>query len=234
VSNNILAVLLVLAIIVSVLGIATISIYLPPPSLTGAVTAPGKVNLSITSGVELVLLRNESLFGSGYPNILLGGLLYIATNQSPSQNCGTLGAACFNNGSEGNGTNYGTGTYSYPFVARIGGNDPSTCLRIYAASSADEFIGGVQPSAPVFQFAGKQNESTLVGSPADSCYGGTLNSTWGIVMKTPTWTTVCDILNHTDSNDEVRIHWRLGIPEDAQGSKSNTITVCAAGDCGSC
>jgi hypothetical protein len=54
------------------------------------------------------------------------------------------------------------------------------------------------------------------------------------VMKTPTWTTVCDTLNHTDSNDEVRIHWKLGIPDDAEGAKSNTITVCGAGDCGSC
>ena len=226
ISNNLLAALLIVAIAISGFGLFTLSSYLSGGQfgLTGAVTGAGKVNMTITEAVEITLLRNESLFGSGYTNAGGGGLLNIASNKSG--NCGTGGATCFYNGSEGNGTDYGTagGTHVYPFVARIGGNDESTCLRVEATSGASGFIGGVTPSAPTFTFAGKNNES-------NSCYG-TLASAWTTVSTG--YTTVCNTVNHTDANDEVRIHWDLGIPEDATGGKSDTITVCAAGDCGSC
>jgi len=226
ISNNLLAALLIVAIAISGFGILTISNYVTrqPAGIVGAAASTGKVNLTITEAIELVLLRNESLFGAGFPNAGGGGLLVVTSNRTG--NCGTGGATCFYNGSEGNGTDYGTagGTHVYPFVAQIGGNDESTCLRVEATSDASGFIGGVTPSAPTFTFAGKNNES-------NSCYG-TLTSAWTTVSTG--WATVCNTVNHTDTNDEVRIHWQLGIPEDAAGSKTDTITVCAAGDCGSC
>ncbi len=228
ISNNLLAALLIVAIAISGFGILTISNYVTrqPAGIMGAATGTGKVNLTISEAIEIQLLRNESLFGAGFPNSGGGGLLVITSNKT--DNCGTGGATCFYNGSEGNGTNYGTSsTYVYPFVARIGGNDESTCLRVEAASDASGFIGGATPSGPTFAFAGKNNETSTVAS----CYG-TLANAWTAVSTG--WTTVCNTVNHTDSNDEVRIHWQLGLPEDAAGSKSDVITVCAAGDCGSC
>ena len=218
ISNNLLIALLVVAIVISGFGILTIYNYIAnqPTEIMGAATGTGKVNLSITESVEITLLRNESLFGSGYTNSAGDGILYIATNAS--DNCGTAGATCFYNGSEGNGTDYGNGpTYVYPFVAQIGGNDVSTCLEVEATSDAN-FIGGTSPS---FKFAGKNNES-------NSCYTG-LQSAW--LDMTTGYQTVCQETNHTDTNDEVRIHWQLGIPEDAAGDKSNVITVCVSGDC---
>ncbi len=223
ISNNLLAALLIAAIVISGFGLLTLSSYLTGGKfeLTGAATGTGKVNLSITEAVEIVLLRNESLFGSGYTNAAVDGLLTIATNQSGNK--GTGGATSFYNGSEGNGTEYGTGTHVYPFVAKVEGNDESTCLRVLAASAAASFIGGVAQT-PTFKFGGKNNETS-------SCYG-TLATAWTDVGTS--YTTICDTTNHTDTNDEVRIHWQLGIPTDAWGSKSNTITICAAGTCGSC
>jgi hypothetical protein len=223
ISNNLLAALLIAAIAISGFGVLTISNYITqqPTKIMGAATGTGKVNLSISEAVEIVLLRNESLFGAGFPNIGGGGIVNIESNKT--DNCGTAGATCFYNGSEGNGTEYGTGTHVYPFVARVEGNDESTCLRVEAASTAASFIGGAAQT-PTFKFGGKDNESI-------SCYG-TLTTAWSDVGIS--WTTICDTTNHTDANDEVRIHWQLGIPTDAAGTKSNTITVCAAGTCGTC
>ncbi|MCK5022644.1 MAG: hypothetical protein KAS04_00580 [Candidatus Aenigmarchaeota archaeon] len=231
VSNNMLAGLLSIVIVMSLFSVATVTFKPLGESITGAATGTGLVNLTLDSAVEIVLLRNDSEFGEGYPSTTGNGILNIASNESDNCGVGRAAAECFNNGSQGNGTDLGTGTLVYPFVARVDGNDVTTCLRVQAGSSAVAFIGGADQT-PTFRFAGKNNESVAeTGADADSCYG-TLADTWTAV--TTSYTTICDTVNHTDENDEVRIHWELGIPTDAEGEKSNTMTICAAGDCGSC
>jgi len=227
ISNNLLAGLLIVAILVSVVGLANTLTLIPVIRYTGAATTgTGKTNVTIESAVSIVLLRNETDFGAGYPNS--NGILYIWSNNTAPNWDGQGGS--FNNGSEGNGTDYNTGTHVYPFVVQNSGNDASTCIRIRSDKTASQFIGGVAQT-PVFQFAGKQNESSAWGAPHDSCYG-TLTEAW--TDMSTSYVTVCDTLNHTDSNDEIRIHFRLGIPEDAAGAKTATVTVAGCNPCAAC
>jgi hypothetical protein len=236
VSNNVLAGLLVVAIVVSIFGIAQISMIAPPVMVTYTGAATGVANVTVESSVAIDMIKNETNFGVGYPNsVSTGTILNIATNQSGGNPWGDAapgGAASgyFNNGTEGNETNctYGqggndTGPCAEPFVVRNSGNDPNTCIRIKAeaGSTAAGFIGGVQVT-PTFKFAGKNNET-------GACTG-TLTTAW--TELTTSMQDVCTALNQTDSSDEIRIHFQLGIPPDSPpGEKIATLTLCADASC---
>ncbi|NIO23324.1 MAG: hypothetical protein GTN38_04855 [Candidatus Aenigmarchaeota archaeon] len=242
ISNNLLAGLLIVAILVSIVGLANTLTLIPVIQYTGfATTGVGKANVTIESAISITLLRNESIFGPGYANS--AGDLLLATNKSNPEGTGGVSDRFFNNGSEGNVTDctYGIAgdtTCAHPFVVENDGNDPATCIKVYAADSAATFIGG---SSPSFMFAGLANESVWgptnppgdcpLSSYTDACVG-TLNASWGEIYVGSPGTTVCSQLNHTDCSDELRIHFQLTIPANAPtGAKTNTVTVTAAGSC---
>ena len=209
ISNNALAALLLIAIAISGMGILTIvTITLPVTKLTGAAT--GVTNLTITSLASIKMLRNISEFGTGTP--LPASTLALYSN--------TTNVNGFNNGSEGNGTDYGSGTYVYPFVVENDGNDDTTCVKISGTAAAG-FIGGTNPE---FEFAAKNNET-------GACATG-LHDEWQTVSGTAT--NACESL-HTESGgggaNTVRVHWHIGIPYDAEGFKSNAITIDGQGSC---
>jgi len=209
ISNNGLAALLLVAIAISGMGVFTIiTITTPTAKITGA--ASGVTNLTISSLASITLLRNVSEFGSGAPSA--GSTLHLYTNTTNDNG--------FNNGSEGNGTVYGTGTHVYPFVVENDGNDDSTCVKVHGDPAAT-FIGG---SNPVFEVAAQNNETA-------SCV--TMHPEWQTVSGVDV--NVCEAL-HTEAGgtgaNTVRIYWHLGIPQDASaGAKINTIVVTGQGTC---
>jgi|GEM_PF-2389818 len=242
ISNNLLAALLIVAVVISIVGLVNIFTLAPVIRYTGVAT--GKANVSIESQLSIKLLRNETLFGSGSPNLAATGTaVAIWSNRTSIQVDGDASSdiGAFNNGSQGNGTDYNTGTYVYPFVVENDGNDPDTCIRISAAQAAASFIGGVAQT-PHFYWAAMANESTWgstqSGAPstltANPCIGtGTaLVDEW--TEMTTSSATVCDPLNATDWTDELRIHFRLEIPTDASGGKQTTVTVSGCNPCGGC
>ncbi|MEM2117285.1 MAG: hypothetical protein QW754_06135 [Thermoplasmata archaeon] len=213
ISNNLLVVLLLVAIIISGMGILTIlTLPIQVPRMAGAAT--GVTNLSIQSLASIRLIRNVSDFGSGNPTP--GQILHLYSNSTNLNG--------FNNGSEGNGTDYGEGTHVYPFVVENDGNDDTTCVKISSNKDANGFIGGSNPSGPIFQFVAINNET-------NSCANG-LQTSWTDV--TTSEAVVCEEL-HTESggsgSNTIRIHWHLGIPSDAQGQKTAVITVSGYSNC---
>jgi hypothetical protein len=207
--TNILVVLLLLAVLVMGVGLLNILLTFPGIRITGAAT--GVTNLTVQSLASIRMIRNVSDFGNG--TVTAGGVLtHLYTNSTNTNG--------FYNGSEGNGTNYGTGTYVYPFVVENDGNDDSTCVKI-SGSPASTFIGGTNPE---FHFAAQNNET-------GACASG-LHTEWQPV--TTSETNACESL-HTESGgsgaNTIRIHWHIGVPYDAQGTKTNTITISAYGSC---
>jgi hypothetical protein len=235
ISNNLIAGLLLVAIVVSIVGLVNTISLIPVIQYTGfATTGAGKANVTIESAMSITLMRNETLFGPGYANT--AGDLVLATNKTNPEGTAGTTDGWFNNGSEGNGTDYGQGSgpYAYPFVVQNDGNEDATHIKVYANKDADAFIGGVGSE---FQFAGENNESVWgstepagscpLPSYTDACTSGLIES-WQD-MPTGSGTEVCAALNATDCSDEMRIHFRLSIPYDApSGGKTATVTVEAA------
>ena len=207
ISNNILAGLLLVAVVLSAIGLLSM-MSVPIMQLTGAATSgQGLANVTVQSSYSVKMVRNISNFGSG--TIIEGSMRHLYSNST--------NAGGFYNGSEGNGTNYGTGTYAYPFVVENDGNDDSTCIQV-SGTVAGTFIGG---TSAVFEAAAKENETT-------SCSSG-LVSAWTTVGGAQT---MCQSLQMDLANDELRIHWHIGIPDDASpAEKTNTITVTALNSC---
>jgi hypothetical protein len=207
-SSNVLVLLLLIVIAVLATGLFSVILNMPAIRFTGAAT--GVTNLTISSLASIRMVRNISQFGTGTP--LASQTLNLYSN--------TTNVNSFNNGSEGNGTNYGTGTYVYPFVVENDGNDDTTCVKISGTAAAG-FIGG---TSPVFEFAAKNNET-------GSCATG-LHAEWQTVSGTAT--NACEAL-HTETGgggaNTVRVHWHIGIPYDAEGFKTNSITIDGSGSC---
>ncbi|NIO20645.1 MAG: hypothetical protein GTN76_07875 [Candidatus Aenigmarchaeota archaeon] len=242
ISNNLLAGLLIVAIVVSIVGLANTITLIPVLQYTGfATSGTGKSNVTITSEVSITLIRNETLFGSGYTNTATIHRIYSnESNQWGDRN----NAGFFNNGSEGNNTEgnctYGksgnddSGNCADPFVIENDGNDESTCIKLYAAATPQSWIGG-SAQTPEFKMSGEQNESTWgsttcagTGYP-DSCVG-TLTEEWTDVGTSAT--TICTQLNASQCTDEMRVHFMLGLPSDtSEGGKQTTVTVEGSNNC---
>lgn len=216
ISNNILAALLLLAIVISGAGVLSV-LTITAPKLTGAATSgSGVTNLTISSIYSILMLRNMSDFGTG--DIISGQIYHIYTNAT-NTNAGA--SSPFRNGSEGNGSDYGTGTYVYPFVIENDGNDNTTCVQL-EGNPAATFIG----SGAVFEASEKDNET----AEGPSCEGNKA-FTWQPVNVTNPMT-VCQQLHSDGTKDSIRIHWHLGIPDSAvPETKSNTITITALNSC---
>ena len=221
-SNRFLVFLALLAISIAFIGILGIA-GMRGINITGALTSgTGVTNLSITESFSIRMVRNLSDFGaSTLPSSVRTWIATNAINGNASQ------TTTFYNGSEGNGSanDYGTGTHVYPFVVENDGNDNTTCVKITGTAAAS-FIGGSSFGGPAFNAMETDNETasgvSCGGAKASSWMP--VNGTWGAL--------ICAQLRSDATIDELRIHWQVGIPDDASPSaKSNTITVTAYNNC---
>jgi len=219
-ANRILMVLLslsVVTLIISFIGLLNV-MEIGKLRITGAAsTGAGVTNLSLTSSVSIKFVYNRNISDFGTSTIPPSVETWIATNQN---NTNATQSTAFNNGSEGNGTNYGAGTYVYPFVVENDGNDNSTCINV-SGQNADNFIGGTSQQE-VFNTMMVENETGSCGAGAKATGWIPMNTSGGVI---------CLNMSSEATRDEVRVHWQLGIPDDAVGTKSNTITIAAWNTC---
>jgi hypothetical protein len=216
VSNNLIAGLLVVAIVISGFGLLTVANMGRQVAITGgATTGVGAANVSITGAVSIELIPGRTAidFDAG---TLDGVARTIATT--------TVNYGTFDDGSEGNGTDQ-TGcsnteaTCAYPLVVRNIGN-VNVSLNITASKTAASFIGGA--SGQLQEFLGKENESATCGK--DWTGGGGFGEGTYTTLTTSE-TVVCTSMDFIPAANEIRLHLRLTIPADAVGTKAETITL---------
>ena len=126
VSNNLIAGLLLIAIVISGLSVVTISNLITVPITGFAGQGTGTANVSITGEINIEMVRNYTDFGGSQ----LGGADQIIDTQADNYDA-------FDDGTEGNGstssqgscaTTYDEDNCAFPFVVRNIGNQNITII----------------------------------------------------------------------------------------------------------
>ena len=216
ITNNMIAVLLVIAIVVSGFSFLTISNIGKVRITTtgGASTGTGTANVTIGQSTDIILIRSVTNFGTGS----LGGASRTLTTQQDNWDS-------FRDGTEGNGTAAGSEVWgacdgsdslcAFPFVVQNAGN-VNVSINMSAAEAATTWIG----TGGTAEFKGKNNETAACGID----FGALGEGSW--TALTTAETLVCNSLDFSNSaSDEIRMHFRLVVPSDATGSKGVMITV---------
>jgi hypothetical protein len=212
VSNNLIASLLIVAIVISGLSVFVISTVIRVPITGFAGQGQGTANVSITGEISIVMLRNYTDFDGS----ALGGFDRIIDTQAV--NYGTFDA-----GSEGNGTNQagcdGTeANCAFPFVVENTGNT-NISIDVNATSEASSWLWS-DAGAYVM---GKGNETYACN------WSGEFGESNWIDLNQTTEARVCGNLGSSNDNiegDSLRIHVRLLIPSDTiQGDYGTILTV---------
>ena len=217
ISNNLIAGLLIVAILISAFGVITISNLIPvmgPIEVTGRALEYGTANVTITGEVAIEMIRNVTDFDS---SSLGGANREITTTQV---NYGTFDAGSEGNGTDQTGCSDTEATCAYPFVLENIGNT-NVSINLSASQNASDWIGG-NPSYANISFKGKENQSNTAAAGAACGASFTTNNDAGNFGELPYWlglstteTTLCSDMEYNDTHDEVRIHFNLTIPSDA-------------------
>lgn len=208
ISNKTLAMVLVVAIAVSMFGtMVSLNRMQQQPQLTGFATDPqGIASVQVNSTASIRFSQNSVDWGSGSVN----------TSAGSPQNCtlstrGAKSAGCngFNNLTTG-------------FVLE---NDGSThmLIQINFSKNATDFIGGT------FDYGGYLAFFNVSNNESASCLN--LNRTyenWTMNNLTQINPLICDNLNFTDSKDELRIDILINIPYTSPAA-TKTVNVTATG-----
>lgn len=226
--DNLLVGLLVLAVVVSVGGVALNvalleSVKVPLVTVTGRVTSTSTVNLTQDGSAGITLTDNAIAFGSGYYNtgcqtgraLLFSG--YVARNQADNTSYGQ--PFCWINTTvllTGNGS-------GDPHVLQNSGTTQLNISAIGSRSPIDLFCGigsncsnGINSSIAAASFDAELN-SCAAGLLTTGAYIGnaTLNFTVGL----------CRELNYEDQGDSINITYNLTVPSGVTtGAKTYTIT----------
>jgi len=203
-SNKSLALLLVVAIVISVGGTMVSLSKLNSIRYTGFASSSnspqGTANLTINSSLVLTFVVSNVNFGTGYTNDSGAGIEQCVMDTNGSANS----ADCI-------GFNSGVS----PFVLRNDGNK-NLNVSISANENATTFISGTNP---VFQFFIEDNETGSCTTP---------NPTVWTDMNT-TSVDMCGtggLLANPSTSDELRIHIKVSVPQDAiPGAKTATLTA---------
>ncbi len=200
VSNNVIAGLLIVAIVISVVGIT--SIMQPVKRITGAATHTGVTNLTVSGESCWTLVQNVTDFGSG-----------STTENSITITTDTINSGGFNNGSESGGS----GTLAYVMILE---NCANTVLNITmnASKNATGFICGTGTCTnPAFKARATVNESGSCTNPGTN---------WQDVNETADHVNLCGYLQTSENSDSIMIHYNLTIPSDTDpGTKTVTVNV---------
>lgn len=200
ISNNLLAGLLIVAIVISASSVFIIG-NLGTIRVTGQAVGYGTANVTITGQLSIRMLRNVTNFGSS----TLGGVERIIHTQD-ADNWNT-----FYNGSEGNGTDYGSGTHVYPFVVENYGNVNASINISAANKEAGDADPWISQGAGAY-FKGKNNETYACGADWSGEFG---EGSWTELNESET--SVCTDLDYEQiptKHNSIRIHFRLLIPGD--------------------
>ena len=216
ISNKSLALMLLVAMVVSITG--TIYTLNNDPGLSGFVTlnTTGKSNFSINSSLS-IRFNNFNLvqFGSGYVNDSFSACL-IGTNMSAVQ----IAA----NGCVGFNTSVGQSNMTIENDGNILAN-----VSLNFSVNATGFITGTAPS---FQYRIMNNITE-----ANSCGIIQNGSTWrevGGYDSNGTGARVCTKFNTSDANDTFDIGLWISIPKTANPGAHNVNIYAIACDDGSC
>jgi len=206
ISNKSVAFLLVVAIVISLGGTIFSLNKLNQLGFTGLAfsnSPQGTANLTVNSSLVLTFVVSNVDFGTGYTNDSGAGMEHCVMDTNGSANS----ADCI-------GFNSGVS----PFVLRNDGNKDLN-VSISANKNATTFLGGTNP---VFQFFVEDN-----GTESGSC-SSPQQTVWTDMNTTSVDMCGTSGLNYEDSTDELRIHIKVSVPQDATpGAK--TTTLIAAG-----
>ena len=206
-TNQTLAIFLVTAIVVSVLGTIISSDELGVKLATGYVpygNASAHVQVTTTTSISFVVSSLD--WGTGSVN-----------STSSDQNC-TLITNVTNNLTDCNGFNTGVN----PLILQNDGNtNVSVVLRSNA--TAQQFIGAdAVAGGPQFMWNISNNETGSCVTPNASLATFTSVST--------TDTQICDVLDAIDTKDSMKINIKLNLPfTTPQGDKTAVLTATATG-----
>ncbi len=217
ISNKTLAVLLIIAIVVSVGGaminiakLAELTRTVPLLSIIGMVTTVGTVNVTISSNVEINLSTYEIDFGPGYVTSGLGDAARLNTSS------GWRGKENWTNAS-----NYNFAPNNIT-IENTGNRNCSVNFTSNKAAAA--FIGGGAGSItdPVFQYRGVNKDAT-------TCSSTNLTSSYTDVTTSSDGLDVCKCMRYEDGNDELYFNVQVLVPQDAPvGGKNATLTFTAS------
>lgn len=217
ISNNMIAALLVLAILVSGFGVLSMVSFEGRRVTGGATSDIGAANVTISGAVAIEL--NSSRPGTydeiNFDTGTLGGAQREITSES--DNYGT-----FDDGWTGDGSGIGScddteENCAFPLVLINTGN-VNASINVTSDKAAATFIG----TGASQYIRGRDHESGACGINYTSGAG-----TWQTLDTNEV--EICYSMEYSgssqDAQDEIQIHLNLTIPSDAEGTKQETITI---------
>ena len=213
VSNNLIAALLVLAVVVSAANLFGGGGRVA--ELSGMVTQ-GKANVSVQSSASVTFVSgyNETYFGQGTPGTSLTTISTVQTNTNG-----------YYNGSHCNGTTYGTGTFITPLCIYNDGNSATTTVTITASQNAgyDPWLDCGQ-STPANCDQTPTAEVRAFNNSTNACTSGLL-TTW-----TTLGTSAATLCSAFGIGEYMEIALRLGLPSNMEANVEHytTLTITAA------
>jgi len=223
-SNKALAVLLLVAIAISIGG-TFLSISKIPgptaPALTGhaADNATGQVNFTIQNSFSIRFVNANIPFGTGFVNSSNG--CQMGTNNSPPSN-DPDGCSGFN-----------TTVHTLNLTIENDGNVAANVSLNFTAN-ATGFIGG---TSPFFKY--RVNQSGEPGSCAAIMNGSAatfqeVGSAVGHNETTIPGAKICNNLNYQDSTDLIDVGFWISIPQNAASGDHNVVVTAIGCDDSSC
>ncbi len=188
ISNRSLALILLVALAVSLFGTFTALNKIQKLGITGAATSDtGTATLNISTTQSITFTTNSVDWGTGGINTTAGYTTCDLYTDGTSNSAGC----------------YGFNTVTQGLVIENNGNQVITNLALRSNVSATQFIG----TGAVFEWKLSNNE-------ANSCPGGNLSdTTWTAVSTTDK--TICTYFDYVDSQDTLKVDLHVQIPYTA-------------------
>jgi hypothetical protein len=221
VSNKTLATLLVVAIVVSLGGtfvsLQRLSQYATGPvALTGAFDAYGRVNVTITEDITIYAVDNLIWFGEG--SVATTNDYYAELWSNGTKDADWQNSTAYLPDPTYAGTNE-------DFIIIENQGNIKVNLTVLTSQNASEYLCTAPYDCPGLPDA--QYEYWTTNNASGSCFGslqGNSSSRTDFIGDGSTKQNVCDSLKSDPTNDTIRLYVYLKIPQNAQGSKNDTLT----------
>lgn len=209
ISNRGLAVLLVLAIVVSIGG-TLISLNRIGTGITGYVTQTGTATLNILELVQITLTDASVDFGTCALNA--STVLTYISNSTNNQSLEDPASQC----------SFPSGVPDVFTLENTGNKNVN--LTIKSDISAAEFVNAPSNDLKTFAFAGMP----ISGTNENGCVAGLQTSFTNFTLGEPEEYLLCNNFTTTTDADEIAIAFRVTLPPDAaSGQRMATITITA-------